>query len=87
MTFSLQLIQGLDLILPLMYVGEIAEVKISPRFAYGTRGDEDLKIPPEAILNYTIEVLSVASEEEFDSMSVETRKEIGYGNELIFPNL
>ena len=73
----LQLIQGLDLIIPLMYVGEIAEVKISPRFAYGSKGDENLKIPPDATLSYTIEILSVSPEPEFDTLDVETRKEIG----------
>lgn len=74
-----ELIQGLDLLLPLMYVGEISEVKIGPRFAYGSRGlkENDIEIPPDATLHYTIELLSVEPDPEIETMSVETRKEIG----------
>ncbi len=62
-----------------MYVGEISEVKIGPRFAYGSRGfkDDHIEVPPEATLHYTIELLSVTPEPEVETMSVETRKEIG----------
>lgn len=62
-----------------MYVGEIAEVKIGPRFAYGSKGlkEEGKEIPPDATLNFTIELLSIEFEPEIESMSVETRREIG----------
>lgn len=70
----------MDLVLPLMYVGEKSEVKIGPRFAYGSRGfqENDIEIPADATLHYTIELLSVEPEPEVETMDVETRREIGY---------
>lgn len=47
------MVQGLDIVLPLMTVDEMAEIKLDPRFAYGSLGlkndiDPTLSIPPEA---------------------------------------
>ncbi|KAI9577482.1 hypothetical protein GQX74_014866 [Glossina fuscipes] len=48
-----EVVQGLDMIIPLMIVGEVAEVKVDSRFAYGSLGlknddNPELSIPPEA---------------------------------------
>lgn len=62
-----------------MYVGEIAELKIGPRFAYGSKGlkENDIEIPADATLHYTVELISVEPEPEIETMDVETRKRIG----------
>lgn len=44
------------MVIPLMNVGEIAEVKVDPRFAYGSLGlknekEPELNIPPEATVS------------------------------------
>lgn len=62
-----------------MHVGEISEVKVGPRFAYGSKGykEGDVYIPPDATLYYTVELVSVTIEPEIETMDVETRKETG----------
>lgn len=69
----IQLTQGLDLALGLMNVGEKCELKIQSRLAYGSKGLES-KIPPEATLCYTIELISVEPEEEPETLSLPQRK-------------
>lgn len=44
------------MVIPLMNVGEVAEVKVDPRFAYGSLGlkndkEPELSIPPEATVS------------------------------------
>lgn len=51
------MVQGLDMVVPLMNIGEVAEVKIDPRFAYGSLGlknekEPELNIPPEATVSF-----------------------------------
>lgn len=79
MYLNSQLIQGLDLIIPLMLIGEISEVKVGPRFAYGSKGYQEgsINIPPDATLHYTVELVSVTTEPEIETMDVQTRKETG----------
>lgn len=64
-----------------MYVGEIAEVKVNPRFAYGSKGvsDENLQVPPDATLCFTVELLSTSPEPELETLNIEERKTVGYG--------
>lgn len=69
----IQLTQGLDLALGLMNVGEKCELKIQPRLAYGSKGLEP-KVPPEATVCYTVELVSVEPEEEPESLSLAQRK-------------
>lgn len=42
-----EVVQGLDMVLPMMHVGEVAQVNVDPRFAYGAIG---LKIGTETII-------------------------------------
>lgn len=72
----IQVVQGLDLAVPLMDEGEIAEVEVHPRFGYGTIGKEP-DVPPSSVLMYTIELLKSEPEPEFDEMSIEKRQEFG----------
>lgn len=68
-----EVIQGLDLAIGLMNVGEICELKIQPRLAYGSKGLEP-KIPSDATVHYRVELLSAEPEEELENLTVEQRK-------------
>ncbi|KZC14950.1 PREDICTED: peptidyl-prolyl cis-trans isomerase FKBP8 [Dufourea novaeangliae] len=73
---DVEVIQGLDLAIALMDTGEIAEIEINPRFAYGHLGKPP-SIPPAAIILYTVELISTEGEKEIEKLSVHQRKEIG----------
>lgn len=50
---DVEVVQGVDMAIPLMTVGELAEVTTEPRFAYGSNGlinedDNQKTIPPNA---------------------------------------
>lgn len=49
---DVEVVQGVDMSIPLMSVGELAEISVDSRFAYGTQGlineDESKSIPPNA---------------------------------------
>lgn len=52
------------MVVPLMNVGEVAEVKVDPRFAYGSLGlkndaDPELNIPPDSKVVLYIFILSI----------------------------
>lgn len=72
----LQIIQGVDLVLPLMHHGEICEIQIAARFGFGDMGMAP-DIPPNAELLYTVEVASFRPEPDLESFSIQERKEIG----------
>lgn len=47
---DVELVQGVDMALPLMRIGELAQLNVDPRFAYGTIGlknenDDSKSIP------------------------------------------
>ncbi|XP_077298434.1 peptidyl-prolyl cis-trans isomerase zonda [Arctopsyche grandis] len=69
-------IQGIDLVLPLMREGEISELQISSRFGYGEIGMAP-DIPPLAELLYTVELVSFKPEPDLDTFSIQERKVIG----------
>lgn len=74
---DMELVQGLDMAIALMDVGELSEITVASRFAYGSLGDESKGIPPDATIVYTIELLSAHEESELEKKSFESRKEIG----------
>jgi len=79
--FELQLgdcevVQGLDLALGLMNKGEICKLKIDSRLAYGSKGFPPL-VPPDTNVKYEVEMLSVESEEEPESLSITERRHKG----------
>lgn len=71
------MIQGVDLALSLMNVGEIAELKIASRFGYGDKGLEP-KVPGGARLLYSVELLSVKPEIVPDDLTPVERLKIGF---------
>ncbi|XP_013113222.2 peptidyl-prolyl cis-trans isomerase FKBP8 [Stomoxys calcitrans] len=77
-----EVIQGLDMTIPLMDIGEVAEVQVDARFAYGSLGlkndtDPELSIPPESKLTYEVH-LKDAIYEDFSALkSYEVRKTYG----------
>ncbi|XP_033210522.1 peptidyl-prolyl cis-trans isomerase FKBP8 [Belonocnema kinseyi] len=78
-TFQLgdvEVVQGLDLAVALMDIGEEAEVEVASRFAYGTLGEKD-KIPSGVTVWYTVELKDVEYEPEIESLAVNQRKEMG----------
>jgi len=68
-------LQGLDLTIVLMELGEVAEIKVNPRFAYGIRGNE--LIPPNATITYTVELKAIEDEPEIETLSINQRRELG----------
>lgn len=71
-----EVIQGVDLALSLMNVGEIAELKIASRFGYGEKGLSP-KVPGGARLDYTVQLLSVKPEILPDDLTPIERLNIG----------
>lgn len=77
-----EVVQGLDMVIPLMNVGEVAEVKIDPRFAYGSLGlkneqETEISIPPEATITYELHLNDTIYEEFSDLKSFDIRKKYG----------
>lgn len=72
-----EIVQGLDMAIALMDVGEKAEIKCAARFAYGSIGLQSKNIPPDATIIYTIELVSAHEESDLEKKSYESRKEIG----------
>lgn len=68
-----EVVQGLELAIPLMDVGEEAIVVIGPRFAYGSMGQEP-DIPPDATITYNVELLKCDLEPEIEKITFEKRK-------------
>lgn len=66
----------MDVALGLMNVGEICELKIQPRLAYGSKGLEP-NIPPDSTVYYTVELLSFEPEEEIEQLTVAQRQARG----------
>jgi len=71
-----EVIQGLDLSIPLMTQGETALVKVSQRFAYGSKGLPPL-VPPSADLMYEVELLHSEPGKELSELTVAERNVIG----------
>ncbi|CAH1389110.1 unnamed protein product [Nezara viridula] len=71
-----EVIQGLDFALALMDKGEVAEIKITPRFGYGSLGKRP-EIPPGANLIYTVTLLDVKEEPPIHTLNVMDRIKSG----------
>lgn len=71
-----ELVHGLDLILPLMEIGELSEVKVGPRFGYGTLGLLPY-IEPNSTIIYTVELLSAKEPSEVEDLPLNDRMMIG----------
>lgn len=51
-------IEGLDIAVKRMKEGEKCRLDIKPSMAYGSKGNPDLGVPPDAELVYDVELLS-----------------------------
>lgn len=58
-----------------MKLGEVAEVVVNPRFAYGTRGTGS--VPSDTTITYTVELKKIECEPEIETLSINQRREIG----------
>ncbi|EDW01683.1 peptidyl-prolyl cis-trans isomerase FKBP8 [Drosophila grimshawi] len=79
---DLEVVQGLDMVLPMMHVGEVAEVTVDQRFGYGTAGlktdnPPEIVIPPNAQLIYELELVDVKYEDFADLKSFEVLRKYG----------
>lgn len=72
---DVEVVQGLDLAIGLMNVGEIAEVEVAPRFAYGSLGKEP-NIPPDSTIWYEVELKS-SELCDLETANVNRRRELG----------
>ncbi|RWS17560.1 FK506-binding-like protein 1 [Dinothrombium tinctorium] len=69
-------IHGIDLAIPLMHNGEIANVVIAPRFGYGSLGCEP-DIPPDSTLDCIVELVDCEWMGEEIELPIEERLKIG----------
>uniref|UniRef100_A0A1Q3F7K8 peptidylprolyl isomerase n=1 Tax=Culex tarsalis TaxID=7177 RepID=A0A1Q3F7K8_CULTA len=79
---DVEVVQGLDMTLKLMNVGERAEVIVDARFAYGEQGYKneehpERSVPPNAKITYIVELVSTKEEADLETKSYAARKEIG----------
>ncbi|KYN50379.1 PREDICTED: peptidyl-prolyl cis-trans isomerase FKBP7-like, partial [Trachymyrmex cornetzi] len=58
-----------------MELGEIAEIRIDPRFSYGTHGEGS--VPPNATITYTVELKAIKDSPDIESLSIKERRELG----------
>lgn len=70
------LVHGVDLALPLMKVGEVAQVVIHPRFGYGEQGKEP-DIPPSSTLDCEVCLLSSEWIDSESQLSLDERIKFG----------
>lgn len=71
-----EVIQGIDFALALMDKGEEAEIKVGPRFAYGTLGRKP-DIPSGATLFYTITLQDVEEDPPINTLHANDRISMG----------
>jgi FK506-binding protein 8 len=76
-------IQGIDLVIPLMDQKEVSRILIKSRFAYGKLGKAP-EIPPNATLDCELHLLSVEWPEEDMILPIDERIRIGIQSILFF---
>lgn len=59
-----------------MNVGELSELKIEPRLAYGKKGLPPA-VPPDTTVQFNVELLSVEPDIEIESIGIKERRQIG----------
>ncbi|XP_031618502.1 peptidyl-prolyl cis-trans isomerase FKBP8 [Contarinia nasturtii] len=79
---DVEVVQGVDMSLPLMTVGELAEITCDPRFAYGAQGltnenDNTKNIPANAKVIYNVELLECHDEDDLENVPYASRQSIG----------
>ncbi|KAL1449201.1 hypothetical protein WDU94_000420 [Cyamophila willieti] len=74
---DLELVHGMDYVLPLMETGEECQLEITARFGYGDKGDATKNIPPNATLFYSFTLHSVLPDFDLAELPVEKRLDFG----------
>lgn len=80
---DVEVVQGLDMAIPLMLIGERAQLTCDARFAYGSIGlpaDEATgtkAIPPLARIVYIVELLDCSDEQDIAEQPFEKRRDAG----------
>uniref|UniRef100_A0A182WBQ0 peptidylprolyl isomerase n=1 Tax=Anopheles minimus TaxID=112268 RepID=A0A182WBQ0_9DIPT len=82
---DVEVVQGLDMALKLMNEGEVAEVIVNPRFAYGEVGLKEpteldpvmRSVPANATITYTVTLESMREESDIEARTYASRKDIG----------
>lgn len=74
--------QGVDMVLPMLQVGEVAQIIVDPRFGYGNLGlkkdnESEYTIPPDAKLTYEVELVDTKTEDFADLKAFEIRRNYG----------
>ena len=77
-----EVVQGVDMMIPLLNVGEVVEIICKSRFAYGELGlkneqEPDKSVPPNATLIYKLELISAKPVDNIEELSFEIRKKVG----------
>ncbi|XP_016958803.1 peptidyl-prolyl cis-trans isomerase FKBP8 [Drosophila biarmipes] len=77
-----EVVQGLDMVVPMMQIGEVAQVSVDPRFGYGSLGlkkdgESEYLVPPDSHLTYEIELLDIKYEDFADLKSFEILRKYG----------
>ena len=60
-------IEGVEMAIVKMKKGEVANVDIRPRYAYGEAGNEERNVPPNATLKYTLTLKDFVKVRQRDS--------------------
>jgi len=71
-----EVMQALDLVVPLMYKGETAEVKVEHTFAYGVKGDKE-RIPPSTDLCLEVQLIKWIDPSSPPDIPLQERMAIG----------
>ncbi|XP_030381167.1 peptidyl-prolyl cis-trans isomerase FKBP8 isoform X2 [Scaptodrosophila lebanonensis] len=77
-----EVVHGLDMVLPMMKVGEVAKVQLDSRFGYGSTGlkkdnESEPIIGPDAHLTYEVELLDCKTEDFADLKTFEILRKYG----------
>ncbi|XP_017054378.1 peptidyl-prolyl cis-trans isomerase FKBP8 [Drosophila ficusphila] len=77
-----EVVQGLDMVVPMLQVGEVAQVSVDPRFGYGSlglkkEGESEYLVPPDSHLTYEIELLDIKYEDFADLKTFEILRKYG----------
>uniref|UniRef100_A0A1Y1KRE4 peptidylprolyl isomerase n=1 Tax=Photinus pyralis TaxID=7054 RepID=A0A1Y1KRE4_PHOPY len=68
-----EVIQGLDLALGLMNLGELSQLKIHSRLAYGQKGLDNL-VPPDTTVHFEVELVAIEPDDEPELLSIQQRR-------------
>nr|AAF18387.1 FK506-binding protein FKBP59 [Drosophila melanogaster] len=70
---AIGVIDGVEIALEKMNVGETSRIKIQAKYAFGAKGNEEFKIPPNATVEYTVKLVDCGKGLEEWKLSDEER--------------